>query len=83
MLADGFRVLRVQRVRGLFPVALRLPGLRVLSGLRTGSPDKAWEKSLRAFSKLAALLGPAASLLAEGEAQTMAFGNPHPAIAQF
>ena len=79
MLADGFRVLRVQRVRGLFPVTLRLPGLRVLSGLRAGSPDKA----LRASSKLAALLGPAAGLLAEGEAQTMAFGNPHPAIAQF
>ncbi|VFT74459.1 Uncharacterised protein [Klebsiella aerogenes] len=26
-------------------MALRLPGLRVLSGLRTGSPDKAWTPS--------------------------------------
>ena len=40
------------------------------------------EKSLRASSKLAALLGPAAGLFAQGKAQAVAFGNPHPPVAQ-
>jgi hypothetical protein len=37
---------------------------------------------LRTFTKLAGQLRPAARLLADAEAQTVTFGNPHPAIAQ-
>lgn len=80
-------MLWVQQVSGLSPVALCLPWLQFDEVCRFCSPDKGLRRHpgsrLWAFTKLAALLGPAAGLLAEGEAQTMAFGNPHPAIAQF